>query len=40
MRKKKRLGIKEGGGTEMSCSKLDFNYSREMTLDPLRSDHI
>lgn len=26
--------------TRVDCSKLDFNYSREMTLDPLRSGHI
>lgn len=26
--------------TRVDCSKLDFNYSREMTLDPLGSGHI
>ena len=26
--------------TRVDCSKLDFNYSREMTPDPLRSGHI
>lgn len=26
--------------TRADCSKLDFSYSREMTLDPLRSGHI
>lgn len=26
--------------TRVGCSKLDFNYSREMTFDPLRSGRI